>query len=324
MVVILKNASKAYGDRQVVNNVCFSVELGEIVSIIGPSGAGKTTLLKIIAGIEKLDSGQILFDEKPSKQKPVILVFQDYILFPNLNVFENVAFGLRARRLPKEETLATVERYLAYFGIQDKAESYPNQLSAGQKQRVAIARAMVIEPSILLLDEPFANLDKGLKMETAEFIRVTQKRFGITTISVTHDLEEAFAMSDKIGIMLDGSLIQFDATREIYFNPSSYDVAKFLGPVNTIPRSLFSYFGIERDVPEDTASVFTRAESVGIEKDQRGAGMVLEVCFIGLLILYRVEIEGLLINVYSLGDSIEEGDRVSLSLIKYFQHERRS
>ncbi len=318
MVLTIQNLSKRYGTKEVLKNINFTVELGDIVSIIGPSGAGKTTLLKLIAGIESPDEGEILFDKEPSKQNPVILVFQDYILFPNLTVFENIAFGLRARNLKDTHIRDKVHQFLEYFGIPDKAESYPKQLSAGQKQRVAIARAMVIGPSVLLLDEPFANLDKSLKMETAEFIRQTQKQFGITTISVTHDLEEAFAMSDKIGIMLEGELIQFDLVKQIYFNPASYEVAKFLGPVNTIPRPLFVLLGIEDSVPTGVQSVYARAEAMLIEKDDAGVGEVIEVCFVGILILYRVRVRDIILNVYSLMNSVEVGDRVSIKLFKYF------
>ena len=318
-MVEVRDVSKEYGEKPVLRHISFNVEEGEIVSIIGPSGAGKTTLLKIIAGIETSDEGQIHFRRLPSKKHPVILVFQDYILFPNMTVFENVAFGLRARRWKKSEVEERVCSFLDYFGVKSKSENYPKQLSAGQQQRVAIARAMVVSPSVLLLDEPFANLDRGLKMETAEFIRSTQKEFGITTISVTHDLEEAFAMSDKIGIIRDGSLIQYDNVREVYFNPTSFEAAQFLGPVNTIPRRLFSAMGItDRGLPD---TVYARAEALHLVKDEKGPGRVQEVCFIGLMILYKVQIEDVLIDVYSLSDTIEKNDRVCLEVLKYFHTE---
>jgi putative spermidine/putrescine transport system ATP-binding protein len=314
MFFSLDRVSKAYSATVALDSVSFGVQRGEIVSIIGPSGAGKTTLLKIIAGIEAPDSGRVTFQSPPSRADPVILVFQDYILFPNMTVYENVAFGLRARRLRRPVIDERVRAFLNYFGIADKARSYPNQLSAGQQQRAAIARAMVVSPSVLLLDEPFANLDKSLKMETAEFIRRTQKEFGITTISVTHDLEEAFAMSDRMGVMLDGRLAQVGSVREIYSSPASYEVARFLGPVNVIPRRLFPVFGID-DVR--SGSVFARAEATIIDPDPTGAGVVAEVRFVGLMILYRVRVDDLVLDVYSLTDSIEPGWRVSLKLRKY-------
>ena len=321
MVVQLRGITKRYDQKTVLSNISFTVDTGEIVSIIGPSGAGKTTLLKLIAGIEAPDEGRITFATPPSRQHPVILVFQDNILFPNMSVFKNIAFGLRARKINRDEIEDRVRTLLSYFGISDKADSYPNQLSAGQKQRVAIARAMVINPSILLLDEPFANLDKSLKMETAEFIRMTQKKFGITTIGVTHDLEEAFAMSDKIGIISGGKLIQYDDVRNVYFNPASYEAAKFLGPVNTIPRKLFSKLGLDGPAASEAESVYARAESLVIEKNPEGPGRVVEVCFIGLMILYRVMVDDVQIDVYSLSDSIEKNDPVKVNILKYFHAE---
>jgi putative spermidine/putrescine transport system ATP-binding protein len=187
-------------------------------------------------------------------------------------------------------------------------------LSAGQRQRVAIARAMVVNPSILLLDEPFAHLDKNLRLETAEFIRSTQKRFGVTTVSVTHDLQEAFAMSDKIGIMLGGRLAQYDTAEKIYFEPSTFEVAKFLGPVNIIPESLFHTLGVRAEHANQRGPVYARAEGITLEKDEKGPGLVVDVCFVGQLILYRVEIEGAQFLVYSLSNGIFEGDRVRLTV----------
>ena len=315
----LKDLSKRYGSKTVLDGINFRVDRGDIVSIIGPSGSGKTTLLKIIAGIEQQSSGSVEFETRPSKGHPVILVFQDYLLFPNLSIYENVAFGLRARKVNKDEIEKRVNSFLSYFGIPEKSKNYPSQLSAGQQQRAAIARAMVVNPSVLLLDEPFANLDKTLKFETAEFIRATQKKFGITTISVTHDLEEAFAMSDKIGILLGGRLIQYDTVSEIYFNPASFKAAQFLGPVNTIPARFYPLFGLEGDNAPKTDQVYARAEAISLEKDDDGQGIVREVCFIGIMILYIIQIRDLAMKVYSLNDGLQVGDRVKLKLLKFFQ-----
>jgi len=206
---------------------------------------------------------------------------------------------------------------LGYFNIYDKRDSYPNSLSAGQQQRVAIARAMVVNPSVLLLDEPFAHLDKNLRLETAEFIRMTQKSFGVTTVSVTHDLEEAFAMSDKIGIMLDGKLIQYDSVEKIYFQPNTLDVAQFLGPVNIIPEQLYVELEVPQEFCEKRGPVYVRAEAINIERSTHGSGRVKEVCFIGVLILYKVEVKGSLFSVYSLENGIEAGDRVRLTVSKH-------
>jgi putative spermidine/putrescine transport system ATP-binding protein len=313
----VKSVTKKYGKKTVLEDVSFQADKGDIVSLIGPSGVGKTTLLKIIAGLESPTTGGVVYEHSPTVQHPVILVFQNFVLFPNLTVYENVAFGLKARRMKRTHIDERVDEMLRYFGISEKRNSYPGSLSAGQMQRVAIARAMVVNPSILLLDEPFAHLDQNLRLETAEFIRQTQKRFGITTVSVTHDLQEAFAMSDKIGIMLDRKLVQYDTANQVYFQPNSFEVAKFLGPVNVIQEELFPIFGIDRSQSDRSKSVFVRAEAISLEKDKNGPGTVRDVCFVGVLILYKVEIRGSQFIVFGLSDGIVEGDRVRLKALNY-------
>lgn len=210
MDIELRHISKRFNTQAVLEDISCDVRSSELVSIVGPSGAGKTTLLNIIAGLEIPDKGSVVFSEPVNKHHPVIIVFQDYVLFPAMTVRDNIGFGLKARHLKKPQITQQVDRMLEYFQLTPHADQYPAQLSAGQKQRAAIARAMIVNPAVLLLDEPFANLDRNLKMETARFIRTTQQTFGIPTISVTHDLEEAFAMSDRIGVLLDGRLQQFD------------------------------------------------------------------------------------------------------------------
>lgn len=319
MKIAARGVRKAYGTENVLSDVSFEVEAGECASIIGPSGAGKTTLLRLIAGIDSPDGGGLEFSPVPSDSAPVILVFQDYILFPHQSIFSNVAFGLRARHLPGAEVRRRVIEYLEYVGLADKADLYPNQLSAGQQQRIAIARAMVVNPGVLLLDEPFANLDRNLKMETAQFIRETARRFGITIISVTHDLEEAFSMSDKIGILLDGRLEQFDTPRNVYFSPATYAAARFLGPVNRIPRALYPLLewgsdGEASDAPE----LFARAEGLSLTLSSRGAWRIEEVRFVGILVLYTLASGEHRLRVYSTGDGFELGDRVSCRVLRAF------
>ena len=319
MAFRVEHVSKAYGNQEVLRDVSFSIGQGEIASIIGPSGSGKTTLLKIIAGLVSHDQGSVEFEREPSKENPVLLVFQDYVLFPHMSVFENVAFGLKSRKkYEKTEINTKVHGILQYFGIDEKSDQYPSQLSGGQKQRVAIARAMVINPYVLLLDEPFANLDKNLKMDTAEFIRNTQKDFGITTVSVTHDQEEAFIMSDKIGILLDGELVQFDSVENVYLKPSSYDAAKFLGPVNAIPRDLLDDLGVPESSVDALAQVYARAEGLYVRKNPDGKGVISRVCFIGSVILYYVDFRDTGLKVYSLSGGHKVGDRVDVRLHNYF------
>lgn len=315
MFLKVRDVQKSFLGKNVLRDINFNLEEGELLSFIGPSGSGKTTLLKLLANLDLPDSGSIEYTDKPTKENPVLLVFQDYLLFPHLSIFENVAFGLRSRRWGKEQLNKLVREYLDYFSISEKAQMYPNQLSAGQQQRAAIARAMVVKPSLLLLDEPFANLDKNLKMETADFIKKMQKDLGTTTISVTHDLQEAFAMSDRIGLLMGGKIRQIDTTDKVYFQPDNLEVAQFLGPVNRIPKELFSALGIlsKEEV------VYSRAEAVELTLDPSGIGVIRDVCFTGLAILIEVQIGKHNFKIYSLNSVFKAGDRVSLSIKNYFK-----
>ncbi len=310
MVLKVEGLCKQYNGKSVLKDICFAVDEAQLVSIIGPSGAGKTTLLKIIAGLENPDAGSI---EKQNNFS-AILVFQDYVLFPTMNVFDNISFGLRARHENKKDIRIKVQEILKHFGIFEKSSSYPAELSAGQKQRVAIARAMVLSPELLLLDEPFANLDKNLKFEMADFIRKTQKEFKITTLLVTHDLQEAFMISDRIGIMIGGVLCQYDSVYEVYNRPVSLEVADFLGHVNIIPEKLHNILGINKSNLKERSEIYARAESFTIEKDDMGPGIVEEVRFAGHFIIYRVSIEDWICTVYRIHGGIRAGDRVKLRL----------
>jgi putative spermidine/putrescine transport system ATP-binding protein len=205
---------------------------------------------------------------------------------------------------------------LDYFQLGTKSAFYPAQLSAGQQQRVALARAMVVSPSILLLDEPFANLDRNLKAETAEFIRGFQQEYGITTLSVTHDLQEAFMMSDKIGIMLNGRLCQYDDVKVVYNRPVSSQVADFLGHVNIFSAPVFSLLEMNGGPPE-TSTVYVRAESIVLTKCEDGPARITGVVFAGQYIIYRVLLQDTSLTVYSFDPDLEEGDRVSLTIKNY-------
>lgn len=222
--------SRFFGEVAAVQDLTFSVRSGEFLSFVGPSGAGKTTLLRILAGIDVPDSGMVEYAESIGNRHPCVLVFQDYLLFPHMTVFDNVAFGLRSRRrrdrLSRGDLSERVERYLGHLGILEKARAFPAQLSAGQKQRVALARALVLEPGLLLLDEPFANLDRRLKGDTAFFLRDLQRRLNVTTIAVSHDLDETLAVSDRVGVIIDGRLEQLDRPGTVESSPVSAAVAK--------------------------------------------------------------------------------------------------
>ncbi|HEY0005479.1 MAG TPA: ABC transporter ATP-binding protein [Pyrinomonadaceae bacterium] len=235
----LKNISKRYGTTAAVAELSLEVERGEFFGLLGPSGCGKTTTLRMIAGLETPDSGSIEFDGRDltrlsPERRGFGMVFQNYALFPHLNVFENVAFGLRARRRPQSEVTERVKDALALVSLPGYEKRRVEELSGGQQQRIAIARAIAIEPALLLFDEPLSNLDVALREETRGELRELVQRLGLTAVYVTHDQEEAFALCHRIAVMDAGRITQTGAPREIYERPAHLSVASFLGRNNFI------------------------------------------------------------------------------------------
>ena len=249
--VTLRGLNKSYGERVVVNDVSLEIRAGEFFSLLGPSGCGKTTTLRMIGGFEIPDSGQVLIDDRDvtndePEVRPLNTVFQNYALFPHLKVYENVAFGLRFEKSASVSTKTEKERVmeaLDLVALGAFGDRRVHQLSGGEQQRVALARALVLEPSVLLLDEPLGALDAQLRARLQIELASLQRQIGITFIYVTHDQHEAFTMSDRIGVMRDGKLIQVGDPREIYETPVSIDVARFIGAANLIPGKV-----IERGV----------------------------------------------------------------------------
>ena len=239
VLLSLAGISKSYGATQAVVEVSLQVNKGEFFGLLGPSGCGKTTTLRMIAGLEKPDRGTISFagqeiTNHPPEKRGFGMVFQNYALFPHLNVFENVAFGLRARHKPAAEVKERVSGALALVQLPGYEKRRVDELSGGQQQRVAIARAIAIEPALLLFDEPLSNLDVALREETRSELRELVTRLGLTAVYVTHDQEEAFALCDRIAVMVGGRILQTDKPRDLYQRPSQVSVARFLGRNNLI------------------------------------------------------------------------------------------
>jgi iron(III) transport system ATP-binding protein len=235
----LKNLSKTFDKTTAVADVSLDVERGEFFGLLGPSGCGKTTTLRMIAGLDQPDSGTLEFEGSditnlPAERRGFGMVFQNYALFPHLNVFENVAFGLRARHKPKPEILERVKGALELVQLPGYEKRRVDELSGGQQQRVAIARAIAIEPALLLFDEPLSNLDVTLREETRGELRELVVRLGLTAVYVTHDQEEAFALCDRISVMAGGRILQTGRPRDLYEHPAQLSVGRFLGRNNLI------------------------------------------------------------------------------------------
>ncbi|BBU94406.1 MULTISPECIES: spermidine/putrescine ABC transporter ATP-binding protein PotA [Providencia] len=236
-LIELKSLSKGFDGKQIISELDLTIQNGEFLTILGPSGCGKTTVLRLIAGLEDADGGQIILDGQditdiPAENRFVNTVFQSYALFPHMTVFDNVAFGLRMQKTPAAEIQKRVDQALRMVQLEDFAERRPNQLSGGQQQRVAIARAVVNRPKVLLLDESLSALDYKLRKQMQNELKALQRKLGITFIFVTHDQEEALAMSDRIIVMREGKIEQDGTPREIYEEPKNLFVAQFIGEIN--------------------------------------------------------------------------------------------
>lgn len=232
--VTIQKVVKQYGEFRAVNEMDFQIEKGEFFTLLGPSGCGKTTLLRMIAGFNEIDAGEILFDKRPINYLPahkrnIGMVFQNYAIFPHLTVKQNVAYGLKARNIRGRELEERVLEAMELMQIAQYQERSPSQLSGGQQQRVALARAIVIHPGVLLMDEPLSNLDAKLRVQMRSSIRKLQKSLNITTIYVTHDQEEALAISDRIAVINEGRIEQIGEPEEIYKKPANQFVANFIG-----------------------------------------------------------------------------------------------
>ena len=334
--VIIRDAVKRYGDFTALNGVSLDIREGEFFTLLGPSGCGKTTLLRMIAGFNSIEGGDFYFGDKrindvPAHKRDIGMVFQNYAIFPHLSVRDHVAYGLKARHIPTNEIKPRVDEALKLVQISHLADRKPNELSGGQQQRVALARAFVIEPSVLLMDEPLSNLDAKLRVQMRSVIKKLQRRLGITTIYVTHDQEEALAISDRIAVMKDGHIMQIGTPNEIYAKPQNPFVAGFIGVSNFLDCQVEAPQGGEAKVSiqnELNISVPVRRAYSGPAKisarpeqlffsEEGMPGTVLFSTFLGDFIEYEVQLEdgqNLIVNEYTKDTNIihENGEKVHL------------
>jgi len=317
--LVLKSLVKIFGSGKdafrAVNHIDLEVKDGELVTLLGPSGCGKTTTLRMIAGFEIPTSGKILIDGEevsttPPNKRPTTMVFQNYALFPHLTVFENIAFGLKIHRQASKNIFKKTEAVMRLVGLEGLGERTPDKLSGGQQQRVSLARSLVMEPKVLLLDEPLSNLDAKLRVSTRLEIRKLQQRVGITTVYVTHDQEEAMSLSDRVVIMHKGIIMQTGTPQEIYAHPVNRFVADFIGKANFIDGHIESMVSdnqaaldilgkkFQVSVQKGTFSkgqralIMVRPESVTLEpkKSNTLIGTVREAVYLGSQMVYVIDV----------------------------------
>jgi len=329
--VRIEHLTKRYGTQAAVNDISLEIKSGELVGFLGPSGCGKTTTLKMIAGLIHPTAGEITFDDAsvldlPAEKRGAVMVFQNHLLFPYMNVADNVGFGLRMRRLPKAEIRERVSRMLRLVRLEGFEKRWSTELSGGQQQRVALARALVTEPRLLLLDEPLSNLDAHLRYEMRNLIRQLQRETGITTIFVTHDQQEAVILADRTALIFDGVLQQFGPPREFYDNPANEQVARFFGAENfiagtkqgglvTTPIGLLNATSV--DVPDGDVTVAIRPDGVRLGEGGSNSfvGHIVSVLYVGTYTRVGINVGGVELHVTADPHcSYREGDEVLVRL----------
>ncbi|AUC54351.1 spermidine/putrescine ABC transporter ATP-binding protein [Sagittula sp. P11] len=298
--VEIRNVTKTFGKARALDDVSITFENGGFFALLGPSGSGKTTLLRTIAGFSFPDSGSIRIGERnvervPVEKRDIGMMFQSYALFPNMTVADNVGFGLRVRQVEASEEKRRIAEVLDLVQLGDKSGRMPHQLSGGQRQRVALARAIVTNPKVLLLDEPLSALDKTLRVDMQIELKRIQREIGITTIFVTHDQEEALTLSDRIGILRDGQIVQAGAPREVYDRPNSAFAANFLGEANWLPEAVFDRVTLPGPTPGHHFAVRPEALRLSVERPATGNALPARLdqrVFAGAMATCLVTVEG--------------------------------
>jgi iron(III) transport system ATP-binding protein len=341
-MLVLESLTRRFGETVAVDGVSLDVPAGEFLTLLGPSGCGKTTTLRMIAGFEQPTSGRVVLGDRdvtglPPQKRDVGMVFQNYALFPHLDVWENVAFGLKSRGDRRDTLDAKVDRALALVEMAPYARRKVQALSGGQQQRVALARALAPEPPLLLLDEPLSNLDAALRERTRDELRALLKQLGMTAVFVTHDQEEAFALSDRVAVLDRGRLQQVGTPETLYATPVNAFVASFLGRANFFPATVDSVDGdravcrlpgggtwtarLAADAPRAPGAplrLMVRPEALALVSDWADGslpGRVLDRRFAGASTFYRVSVEGgPEVLVQGRPDEANAGDAVSLAL----------
>lgn len=294
--VEFRGLRRRFGATTALDGLDLTVAPGELLALLGPSGCGKTTALRMLAGFEHPDSGAVLVDgedviEVPAHRRDAGMVFQSYSLFPHLSVLDNIAFGLRMRKVGKAERRATAAELLELVGLGDKGDRFPHQLSGGQQQRIALARALALRPRVLLLDEPLSALDAKVRLTLRDEIRRIQQELGITTLFVTHDQEEALSMADRVAVMRAGRLEQCAPPAELYGRPATAFVAEFVGTMSRVPghldgstvEVLGQRLPVDGETPEGTkdVDVLARPEDVRVTTDGARSARVVATAFLG-------------------------------------------
>lgn len=335
VAISIKHVKKVFGETTVINDLSLNVKDGEFFTLLGPSGCGKTTLLRMIAGFNSIEGGDFYFNDKrindlPSHKRNIGMVFQSYAIFPHLSAGDNIAFGLKERKIREPEISRRVDEILETVQISDLKKRMPGNMSGGQQQRIALARAMVINPEVLLMDEPLSNLDAKLRVEMRTAIRHLQQEAKITTMYVTHDQEEALAISDRIAVMSAGEIQQVGAPMVIYRKPANLFVATFMGQTNVLDASLdykkkeialgdkYRYVidRIGSDVKTDNVKLCVRPNEFSFS-DSGIAGYVTERVFFGAYINYMIRCDfggEVLVTGDINGKIYDVGNRVFLSV----------